>query len=52
MLELHEKEEEQCHKDMFVEDMTIAYRYGEFPQEWGNMFVNPKSYDLQPLIFC
>ena len=38
-------------KIMFAEDMIIAYRYGEFLQKWGNIFVNLKSYGLQPLIF-
>jgi hypothetical protein len=51
VLEPDEKEQEQCHKDMFVEDMIIAYRCEEFPQKLGNIFVNLKSYGPQLLIF-
>ena len=51
MLEPDEKDQEQCHKDMFVEDMIIAYRRGEFPQKLGNIFVDLRSYGLQLLMF-
>jgi hypothetical protein len=51
MLELDEQDEERCRKDMFVEDMTIARRYGEFSQKLGNMSVNLKSYEPQPSVF-
>jgi len=38
-------------KIMFMEDMIIAYRRGEFPQKLVNIFVGLRSYGLQLLMF-
>ena len=35
MLEPDEKGQDQCHKDMFVEDMIIAYRPGGISAKTG-----------------